>query len=104
MNKLYIFLCLFCRQLAKMSLADELLADLEEMDNDGDNAMDEEMAATTELKTDMKPEFAFAVPLPKKLTLDDVCKLRNSTRLMSVLEQVEQYVNQSRSSEDIQVY
>ena len=87
-----------------MSLADELLADLEEMDNDGDNAMDEEMlAAAEELKTDMKPEFAFAVPLPKKLTLDDVCKLRNSTRLMSVLEQVEEYVNLSRRSEEIQV-
>ena len=87
-----------------MSLADELLADLEEMENEDDDEMDTEMKnSLDDLKTDVKPEFAFAVPLPKKLTLDDVCKLRNSTRLMSVLEEVERYSTQNRSSEDIQV-
>lgn len=84
-----------------MSLADELLADLE-MD-DGDDMVDHEISMETsnDVKTEVKQEF-FVAPVAK-LTLDDVCKLRNSPQLVSILEEIEKYVGQSRSSEDIQV-
>nr|CAG4647055.1 EOG090X06EY [Megafenestra aurita] len=83
-----------------MSLADELLADLE-MD-DGDDMVDHEISMETsnDVKTEVKQEF-FVAPVAK-LTLDDVCKLRNSPQLVSILEEIEKYVGQSRSSEDIQ--
>lgn len=84
-----------------MSLADELLADLE-MD-DGDDLMDHEMKveAADEVKVEVKQEF-FIAPVAK-LTLDDVCKLRNSPQLVSILEEIEKYSGQNRASEEIQV-
>ncbi len=85
-----------------MSLADELLADLE-MD-DGDDLMDHhemKVEAADEVKVEVKQEF-FIAPVAK-LTLDDVCKLRNSPQLVSILEEIEKYSGQNRSSEEIQV-
>lgn len=85
-----------------MSLADELLADLEEMDDDGDAIQEAEMPAFDEAKPEIKGEF-FKPAVPKTLTLDDVCKLRNSPQLISILEEIEKYSGKNRSSEDIQV-
>ena len=86
-----------------MSLADELLADLEEMgDDDGDVGMDAEMPAFDETKPQVKSEF-FVPAVSKVLTLDDVCKLRNSPQLISILEEIEKYSGKNRSSDDIQV-
>ena len=84
-----------------MSLADELLADLE--NDDGDDLMDQtpQHESSVEVKTEIKQEF-FAAPIAK-LTLDDVCKLRNSPQLVSILEEIEKYSKKNRSSEDIQV-
>jgi hypothetical protein len=82
-----------------MSLADELLADLE-MD-DGDDHMDQLPEPMDEIKTEIKQEF-FVAPVAK-LTLDDVCKLRNSPQLVSILEQIEKYCGLNRTSDNIQV-
>lgn len=83
-----------------MSLADELLADLEEMDDIGRESPDIEMPAVEE--AEVKPEF-FKPAVAKTLTLDDVCKLRNSPQLSSILEEIEKYSGQNRTSDDIQV-
>lgn len=85
-----------------MSLADELLADLE-MD-DGEDLMELDNippVPVNEKKTEIKEEI-FKAPLPK-LTLDDVCKLRKSSKLSSILEEIEKYSEHSRTSEDLQV-
>ena len=85
-----------------MSLADELLADLE-MD-DGDDLVDHQGMETEimgEVKPAVKQEF-FAAPVAK-LTLDDVCKLRNSPQLISILEEIEKYSGTNRTSDDIHV-
>ena len=84
-----------------MSLADELLADLE-MD-DGDDLREHEMQveSASEVKTEVKQEF-FVAPVAK-LTLDDVCKLRNSPQLVTILEEIEKYSGQNRASDEIQV-
>nr|CAG4646265.1 EOG090X06EY [Macrothrix elegans] len=83
-----------------MSLADELLADLE-MDDGDDLMLDQKpVLDDVEMKTEIKQE-TFLAPLPK-LTLQDVCKLRNSPRLTAVLEEIEQYSGKNRTSEDIQ--
>ncbi len=88
-----------------MSLADELLADLEEMENgddEEDDRLDAEMPAMEESKTEIKSEF-YTPAVAKTLTLDDVCKLRNSPQLIAILEEIEKYSGKNRSSEDIQV-
>ena len=84
-----------------MSLADELLADLEDM-NDDDMDMKPVPSELGKEDEDVKMEF---IPFPTKplLTLDDVSKLRNSDRLGRVLEEIEKYSGLSRTSEDIQV-
>jgi hypothetical protein len=84
-----------------MSLADELLADLEMDDGDDDHIMDHLPEPTDEIKTEIKQEF-FIAPVAK-LTLDDVCKLRNSPHLVSILEQIAKYCELNRTSENIQV-
>ena len=86
-----------------MSLADELLADLEEMEHGGDYLNDEEMPSVPKTSEKEANEEYFAVPLPKIITLEDVCKLKNSERLKNVLEEVEKYSSLSRNAEDIQV-
>ncbi|XP_046635076.1 U4/U6 small nuclear ribonucleoprotein Prp31-like [Daphnia pulicaria] len=83
-----------------MSLADELLADLEMDDGDDDHIMDQLPEPMNEIKTEIKQEF-FVAPVAK-LTLDDVCKLRNSPQLVSILEQIEKYCEQNRTSDNIQ--
>ena len=56
---------------------------------------------TDDIQTEIKQEF-FVAPVAK-LTLDDVCKLRNSPQLVSILEQIEKYCGLNRSSDNIQV-
>jgi len=85
-----------------MSLADELLADLEEMEHGGDHMNDEEMPSAPKTSEKEANEEYFAVPLPKTITLDDVCKLKNSQRLKNVLEEIEKYSSLKRETEDIQ--
>jgi len=87
-----------------MSLADELLADLEEMEHGGDHMNDEEMPSAPKTSEKEANEEYFAVPLPKTITLDDVCKLKNSQRLKNVLEEIEKYSSLKRETEDIQVF
>ena len=84
-----------------MSLADELLADLEMDDGDDNHIMDHLPDPSDDIKTEIKQEFCVA-PVAK-LTLDDVCKLRNSPHLVSILEQVEKYCGLNRTSDNIQV-
>jgi hypothetical protein len=84
-----------------MSLADELLADLEMDDGDDEHIMDQLPEPMDEIKTEIKQEF-FVAPVAK-LTLNDVCKLRNSPQLVSILEQIEKYCEQNRTSDNIQV-
>nr|CAG4642516.1 EOG090X06EY [Evadne anonyx] len=76
-----------------MSLADELLADLEEMEHGGDRMDDEELPSAPKTAEKEANEEYFAVPLPKTITLDDVCKLKNSQRLEDVLEEIENLIS-----------
>lgn len=86
-----------------MSLADELLADLEMDDDDTHMDLGVQLPepSAVEVKTEIKQEFF--VPPVAKLTLDDVCKLRNSPQLVSILEEIEKYCGQNHTSENIQV-
>ena len=86
-----------------MSLADELLADLEEMDDGVDRSNEEEMLPMGETSEMEEVKGFFAVPLPKTITLDDICKLKNSERLRNVLEEIERYSAMKREPGDLQV-
>lgn len=83
-----------------MSLADELLADLEDMDDD-EKDMDTDMPYPSELSGNYIKQELFPVS-SKTLTLDQVSKLMNSERLRFVLKEIETYSTSSRSPDDIQ--
>lgn len=72
-----------------------------ELDSDeGDDLMEGIPPVSNEKKTEIKEEV-FKAPLPK-LALDDVCQLRNSPRVPMVLQEIEKYYAQNRTSEDLQ--
>jgi len=63
---------------------------------------DEEMPHVPKTSEKEANEEYFAVPLPKTITLDDVCKLKNSERLKNVLEEIEKHAGKTRSTETIE--
>lgn len=85
-----------------MSLADELLADLEENDQD---ELEEGM------EVDEKPEIKEEKPDIKDIQLQpdttqitsirELCKLRDSPHLQEIINQIEQHVKKTRKFNDI---
>lgn len=89
-----------------MSLADELLADLEE-DNDGDDdlAMEEtpeEIAQAEEIAEKLlKPSINLMEVDVKVQSIRELCKLRDSERLQYILKQIEHYAQRQRTSAEM---
>lgn len=84
-----------------MSLADELLADLEENDQDDlEDAMDTAEGEIKEEKPDIKD-----IPMEQDTTqinsVRELCKLRDSEKLASIMAQVKEYSMKSRKNSDI---
>ncbi|XP_063907713.1 U4/U6 small nuclear ribonucleoprotein Prp31 [Zophobas morio] len=84
-----------------MSLADELLADLEENDQDDlDDGLDpEEEPEIKEEKPDIKD--LLVQDTTQINSVRELCKLRDSRKLRSILDQIEQYVKKGRKNFDI---
>uniref|UniRef100_A0A1A9WE15 U4/U6 small nuclear ribonucleoprotein Prp31 n=1 Tax=Glossina brevipalpis TaxID=37001 RepID=A0A1A9WE15_9MUSC len=87
-----------------MSLADELLADLEE-DNDNEDELtieepDEEMIEEISEKL-LKPSINLMEVDVKVQSIRELCKLRDSDRLQYVLKQIEFYAQRQRSSAEM---
>ncbi|CAH1170424.1 unnamed protein product [Phaedon cochleariae] len=85
-----------------MSLADELLADLEENDHD---ELDEPMEAENEVEEeDEKPDIK-EILLEQDTTqihsVRELCKLRDSEKLMKIITEINKYVSKLRRAVDI---
>lgn len=87
-----------------MSLADELLADLEEDNENEDELIIEEPAEeTTEEVSEkfLKPSINLMEVDVKVQSIRELCKLRDSERLQYVLKQIEFYAQRQRSSAEM---
>lgn len=90
-----------------MSLADELLADLEENDNEDLNgAIKEEMDydddATAEIHEKfLKPSVNITEVDVKVQSVRELCKLRDSERLQTILKQIEEYASRQRTAAEM---
>lgn len=83
-----------------MSLADELLADLEEKDQDDlDDLMDAEEAEQKEEKPDLSALMEYDTTQITSVT--ELCKLRDSSRLRGIMQQIKKYQDLVRKSSDI---
>lgn len=83
-----------------MSLADELLADLEENDNED---LYEEMEVEPEVKEE-KPDIKTLIPEQDTTQINSVrelCKLRDSELLTNIIKQIESYSGRIRRAADI---
>lgn len=85
-----------------MSLADELLADLEENDQDDlEEAMDTaEIAEVKEEKPDIK-EIPMEQDTSQILSVRELCKLRDSDMLANIMVQIKDYSTKLRKNSDI---
>lgn len=85
----------------KMSLADELLADLEEHDHDdNDEPMEDEEIEEKEEKPDIS-ELLMEQDTTQIYSVRDICKLRDSKKLQIIIKQIEMYGNKIRKSVEI---
>nr|CAI5861079.1 unnamed protein product [Callosobruchus analis] len=86
-----------------MSLADELLADLEDNDHDDiedELPMDDGGRDIEEEKPDIK-ELAMEVDTTQIVSVRELCKLRDSEKLQNIMMQIQNYALQSRKAVDI---
>lgn len=85
-----------------MSLADELLADLEENDEvEEDEPMDiAEAEDIKEEKPDIK-NIQLEQDTSQITSVRELCKLRDSNKLANIIEQINQYVQKPRKNSDI---
>lgn len=83
-----------------MSLADELLADLEENDRDEMDQDEEEPPEIKEEKPDIK-DIPMEVDTTQINSVRELCKLRDSDILRSIIKQIEGYGNKVRKANDI---
>ncbi|KAH8350395.1 hypothetical protein KR067_010032 [Drosophila pandora] len=88
-----------------MSLADELLADLEE---DNDNELDEDDAEMASAEDESLLAEKLAKPIPNLMEVDvtvqsvrELCKLRDSERLRKTLQQIEHYASRQRTAAEM---
>lgn len=90
-----------------MSLADELLADLEENDNEDLNEIlkdevDINDEATAEISEKfLKPSVNLMEVDVKVQSVRELCKLRDSERLQNILRQIEDYATRQRTSAEM---
>lgn len=85
-----------------MSLADELLADLEDdNDIDDDLAMEEEEPDSEEVEKLLKPTPNLMDVDVKVHSIRELCKLRDSEHLRNVLEQIENYSQRQRTAAEM---
>lgn len=83
-----------------MSLADELLADLEENDQDElGEIMDDEEEPEKEEKPDIKD--LMEVDTAQITSVRELCKLRDSQTLRDVMSQIESYGSKVRKAAEI---
>lgn len=83
-----------------MSLADELLADLEDNDRQ-DEAMDQEdEMEIKEEKPDLK-ELLMEYDTNQINSVRELCKLRDSEKLRNIIKQIESYVSRTRKTVEI---
>lgn len=85
-----------------MSLADELLADLEENDQDD---LEEAMEAIENAELKEEKPHVEEIPMEQDTTqitsVRELCKLRDSEHLASILKQIADYVKKHRKNSDI---
>ncbi|CAG2066669.1 unnamed protein product, partial [Timema podura] len=82
-----------------MSLADELLADLEDQDQDDHN-----MELFGEGSTQEVPQKTMVVPMEEDIKISsirEIAKLHDSERLQYIMRQIDDYSKRPRKSEDI---
>lgn len=87
-----------------MSLADELLADLEEDNNDDLSELipadeEEDVPENVEMEVDDNPELEKLDV--KVISIRELCKLRDSTRLNRILKDIEIYASKPRVSSEM---
>lgn len=89
-----------------MSLADELLADLEDDNDEAD--LEDLIKAENANAGENGAEEQVEQPLLERMDIDvnvasirDLCKLRDSSRLSTVLKQIDHYVKNPRKSSDL---
>lgn len=83
-----------------MSLADELLADLEENYNDDPEEFVDGENVTVKEEKDEK-DVKMEVDTTQINSVRDLCKLRDSDNLKSIMDQIANYGNKVRKSSDI---
>lgn len=83
-----------------MSLADELLADLEENDQDD---LEKLIDSTDHIKTEIKEEneIPMEVDTTQILSIRQLAKLRDSDNLKNIMKQIERYNGRIRKAEEI---
>ena len=91
-----------------MSLAEELLADLEDDEEEQEAllAMETDEAGDTEMKESAnewaEKELILSVKSSSEQTLKDVAKLHYSNRLKKVLNQIKEFSGKARKAEELQ--
>ncbi|XP_044750716.1 U4/U6 small nuclear ribonucleoprotein Prp31 [Coccinella septempunctata] len=84
-----------------MSLADELLADLEENDEQIDEEVQDADIEEFEVKPDIKEIEKFEQNTTQIKSVRELCTLRDSERLFNVIQQIEEYQLKPRKNNDI---
>ena len=91
-----------------MSLAEELLADLEDDEEEQEAllAMETDEAGDSEMKESAnewaEKELILSVKTSSEQTLKDVAKLHHSNRLKNVLNQIKEFSGKARKAEELQ--
>jgi len=80
-----------------MSLADELLADLEDDEED----METEIKTEEMEEMDIKPTRLELEMIPKGHSLEEVAKLLSSSRLQNILTQMEKFADKPRKAQEL---
>jgi len=83
-----------------MSLADELLADLED-DDDDEMEMDEIKEEEELEEMDIKPTKLELEMIPKSHSLEEVAKLLSSSRLQDILKRMEEFADKPRKPQEL---
>ncbi|KAL1494738.1 hypothetical protein ABEB36_010286 [Hypothenemus hampei] len=87
-----------------MSLADELLADLEENDHEDEEEEEELMQVDPKVEEEEKPDIKqlqMDIDTSEISSVRELCKLRDSEKLLSIMQQIEKYATKLRKATEI---
>lgn len=87
-----------------MSLADELLADLDDIDNDDlEEKLPEIKEEPMEIEEDDKntPNFVPFTVDPSVSSIREICKLHDSKQLQTILQKIDEYIECPRKSNEM---